>query len=601
MSAAQTLWTDVVVAALAEAGVVGCVVSPGSRSTPLVTALARHGRLPVSVIIDERAAAFYALGAARATGRPVALVCTSGSAPGHYLPAVIEAAMAEVPLVVLSADRPPELQDAGASQTIPQTRLFGDQVRLAADLGPPTADALALRAVRRRVVQAVTTASGPLPGPVHLNVPLRKPLEPIAPSTAAEQALAAEARRLTALPPAAQPPVLAPAPAMVAELAQAIAAEPRGLIVAGALPESFAVVRDELLALAAAVGYPVLAESGSQLRLTPRPADLVAIDRADLVLSAWQRRSPDEARPQLVLQLGAEPVASGWHTAASQLTARAQRWVLARRWQDPTSTARVVLGDPAMTIAALRAALDGSTLAPRPPAYRAAWTTAQREAAAALDAAIVRFPDSEVAALGAALAACRELAAAGRAPRLVLGNSLPVRVADWIAAEWPAPVAVQTQRGASGIDGALAGAAGATWDGRPVLAVIGDVTFAHDAGSLALLASARAPLALVVLDNSGGRIFDHLPVAHAGLPQDDYERFFTTAPRLDPVAVARGFGVRAEVVRPADLTAVVRAALAAPGATLIHVPVASEGALSVRTAALAELVPTVRMVQGATS
>lgn len=595
MSAAQTIWADVVVAALAAAGVTDCVVSPGSRSTPLVAALARARTLRTTVIIDERAAGFYALGLARAGGRPVALVCTSGSAPGHYLPAVIEAAMAEVPLVVVSADRPAELLDAGAAQTIAQTRLFVEQVRAQLDLGPPTGEPLALRAVRRRVVQAVIAARGPIPGPVHINVPLRKPLEPAPPRTEAELALAAEARQLAALPPPAAPPLLAPAPEALDELARAIASEPHGLIVAGALPESFAEARAALWELARLSGYPVLAESGSQLRLGPRPDDVLVIDCAELTLP----HALAEAPVRLVLALGAEPVAAACHAAAPALR-RVERWAVARRWQDPSSTARVILADPVLAIAALARSLAARPLAARPPAFRERWRACQARAATAMADAIAAAPDSEVAALSAVLAACQ---AHPQPVRVCIGNSLPVRVLDYLApsaepAHW---LPVSTQRGASGIDGALAGAAGAAAAGAPTVAIIGDVTFAHDVGSLALLAGVGAPLAVVVLDNGGGRIFDHLPVARAEWPGAEYARLYTTAPQLDPVAIARGFGVRAVAARsPAEVGAALAGALREPGATLIHAPVASDGALTVRAGALAALSPPLRMVQGAT-
>ena len=193
-AATQTVWADVIAAALVEAGVTTCVVSPGSRSTPLVAALARDGRLELPVVIDERAAAFFALGLARASGAPVALACTSGSAAAHYLPAIVEASTAGVPLVALTADRPPELHACGANQTIDQVKLYGGFVRTARDLGAPEPTALALRALRRQVVDAVAHARGPIPGPVHLNVPLRKPLEPVAPQSEAEHALADVAR-----------------------------------------------------------------------------------------------------------------------------------------------------------------------------------------------------------------------------------------------------------------------------------------------------------------------------------------------------------------------------------------------------------------------
>jgi len=229
----QTLWAELVVATLADAGVTTCVVSPGSRSTPLVAALASDGRLGLPTIIDERAAAFYALGCARATGLPVALVCTSGSAAAHYLPAIVEASEAGIPLIAITADRPPELQHCGAAQTIDQIGIYGGFVRAAFDLGAPHGTELALRAVRRTIVQAITASRGPRPGPVHLNVPLRKPLEPARAQASDERALAA----IVHDPIVVAPPRLTADRDAVAQLAATIAAEPNGIVIVGAMTQ----------------------------------------------------------------------------------------------------------------------------------------------------------------------------------------------------------------------------------------------------------------------------------------------------------------------------------------------------------------------------
>ena len=198
--ALQTLWCELLVGTLADAGVTTCVVSPGSRSTPLVAALVADGRFALPTIIDERAASFYALGLARATGTTVAMVCTSGSAAAHYLPALVEASMAGISLIALTADRPSELLHRGASQTIDQVRMYGSFVRAAFDVGAPVAEALAFRALRSTVLQAVYAART---GPVQLQVPLRKPLEPSAATTDAELALEKYARGLRGSGPTA--------------------------------------------------------------------------------------------------------------------------------------------------------------------------------------------------------------------------------------------------------------------------------------------------------------------------------------------------------------------------------------------------------------
>ena len=571
-AAVQTIWAELVATTLADAGVLSCVISPGSRSTPLVAALAREPRHALTTQIDERTAGFFALGAARATGAPVALVCTSGTAAAHYLPAIIEAGMAGVPLIAVTADRPPELQGCGASQTIDQVKLYGDFVRGAIDLGPPSPGELALRAVRRKIAQAVTLALGPHPGPVHVQMPLRKPLEPAAPGTDAERALAALAAGLAG-PLRIAPPRLAPDPAAVAELAAAIAAAPDGVIVAGAMPVGFAAARAAVLGLAARTGYPIIAEAGSQLRFGPRPDCAVVVDHFDLI--------PPAALPvpRLVIQLGDEPVAAAWPAWLARVTAAGgARWVLAgHRWHDADSSARgVILGDVGEAIAGIAA-----LAAPRGPGDAAlAWRAAEARASRAIELALDGHPRSEAAMLRAAIDAVPDSAA------IQLGNSLPIRVADQVCGGGGAARSVLTQRGAAGIDGLIASAAGATCAGRPVLLVLGDVSFAHDLGGLLAARAARAPLAILVIDNRGGQIFAGLPIArsHQGAA---FERHWITAPEIDPAAVAAALGAQATTaVSPAAAATAIARALERPGVTVIHAPVSASGAHDVRRAAL---------------
>ena len=563
-AAVQTLWAELIVGTLVDAGVATCVVSPGSRSTPLVAALAADGRLELPTIIDERAAAFFALGIARATGVPVAMVCTSGSAAAHYLPAIVEAGEAGVPLIAITANRPPELQHCGASQTIDQLGLYGSFVRAAYDLGAPVGSALALRAVRRTIVQAVAMARGPRPGPVHVDVPLRKPLEPASPSTDDERGLADVVRELRRRPIHAHEPRLVAAPAGISALAAAIAAEPRGIVIAGAMPPTFD--GEAVLALAARAGYPVLAEAGSQLR---RPRDgVVAVDHFALVdLGA---RVPDLA-PKLVLQLGAEPVAAGWSALAS-----VDRWVLAdHAWRDPdSSTTGMLVGD----IRATCERLCEQIAARDDRGYASAWRDVEARMAGAVERALVAHPRSEGAAMRAALDVLPANAL------VQIGNSLPIRVVDHVSRA--SAHVVIAQRGAAGIDGLIASAAGATYRGAPVLLVLGDVSFAHDLGGLLAARAAKTPLAILVLDNGGGRIFGGLPIAKAATPTT-FERFFVTEPHVDPVAVATALGIRAvAATSPAAVAAAVADALTHTGPTVIHAVVSPTGARDLRLTAL---------------
>lgn len=580
-AATQTLWAELIAGTLADAGITVCVVSPGSRSTPLVAALAADKRLSLPTIIDERAAAFYALGVARATGAPCALLCTSGSAAAHYLPALVEASHAGVPLVVLTADRPPELQQCGASQTIDQRNLYGGFVRGEFELGAPTGSALAFRSVRRAVIQAITLACGPAPGPVHVNVALRKPLEPAKPSTDEERALARVVADCRRTPIRIAPPMLAADRVALDELANAILAEPRGIIVAGALPANVsrpvASVRDAAYGLALRAAYPLLAEAGSQLRFGARPAALASVDHFDLLLGAPALAGAPA--PKLILQLGAEPVAQGW-SAAQSLLADIPRWVLSdREWHDPDGTARgVIVGDLAASLAYL-----AERIAPRDDmSFATTWRALDGRIAGALDRAVASHPRSETAVMRALLDAVPDGAV------VQIGNSLPIRIVDH-ARGGGASRTVITQRGAAGIDGLVASAAGATRAGKPVILVLGDVSFAHDLSGLLAAREAIGPLAIVVLDNGGGRIFNGLPIARASDPAM-FAEHFVTAPSIDPAAIAVALGARGvTAASPAAVATAVTAALASVGATVIHAPVTATGAHDVRRDALEHL------------
>lgn len=551
MSAVQTLWARLLARTLADAGVEYVVISPGSRSTPLVAAIAAEPRLHSISVIDERSAGFMALGFGR-WNSPVALVCTSGSAAAHYLPAIVEAHLAEVPLIAITADRPPELHDCGASQTMDQTRLYGAFVRGSFDLGAPVGDALAFRAMRAKLAQAIVRSRGPIAGPVHINVPLRKPLEPVEPTSEAEHALAASMLQ----PIAPSYPMQGASLAAMAELVEAIRAEPNGAFVIGAMPLAFAGAREDLQRLVEKTGYPVLAELGSQVRAG-------AVAHFDLIAG----HAPV---PKLIIQLGAEPIAASWPGWARE----AKRFVLAQAWNDPTATARVVLGDPGPTIAFLDYELRDLA---RGGDLRATWEALDRAAAAALAKAMADAPASETTALRAALGAMKQGV-------LQLGNSLSIRTAEHAVDDFALPVI--TQRGAAGIDGLIASAAGATRERGPVLLVLGDVSFAHDVGSLQL--ARHYPVVILVIDNGGGQIFAGLPVASAGLG-DAFAKHFTTNPQLDPCIVASAFGIASKRVEAAQVAAAVTEAFAMKTCAVIHVPCSPSGAHDVRRAALAAL------------
>jgi 2-succinyl-5-enolpyruvyl-6-hydroxy-3-cyclohexene-1-carboxylate synthase len=547
-----TVWARLVASSLVAAGVRDVVVSPGSRSTPFLLALLDQRELRLVRAIDERGAAFIALGIGRASGRPAAVLATSGTAMAHWMPAVVEASTARIPLLLLSADRPSALAHTGAAQTIDQTRFFEPWARRSIDLGDPSADPQALVGVARSIAQAVATSAGTEPGPVHVNLRADKPLEPVEPSTDEEHALVRRAdeviaRGLTAVSygdPGADE-VFARA------LADALVRAERPLVIAGPRSTHAADCQEALDAL----GLVVAPESASQLRHGHGSIAVWRFDAFELVMKTERVR--EQLAPDLVVQLGSLPTVDVFERLARGVP----RFVIdAGGIHDPLGGARAISLGPAAATLARTAALAGprapdTSWAPRLRAANAiAWSAVERAlAAGGGEGAIVR------AAVGAA----------PRAP-LVIGNSLPIRTLDRYVPARPEPRFVISQRGVNGIDGLVAGAAGTALAlGEPTLAILGDVTFLHDASSLlAATAAVQTPLAIVVLDNGGGRIFEALPIARAGAGAMDW---FTTPHDVDIAALARTLGARAHVVRSAGETArAVSQALATPGVSVVH-------------------------------
>lgn len=558
-----TVWAELLIDTLASNGATDVVISPGSRSTPFAIAAARNERLRAHVVIDERAAGFYALGLARVTGAPPLLVCTSGTAPAHYFPAVIEASESGLPLVVVSADRPVSLSACGAPQTIDQTRLFGSHARFFADLGEPDPSPSALHALRRTAARAIAESRGPLPGPVHLNARAAKPLEPREASTDEERALASLARSVpeVSIPPA----TLTHDAALLERIAERIERAERPAIVAGPLPLD--APRGAIVHLARSRGIALFAEASSQLRFTDRDGVTCgdAFDR-------WIESSIESSStaPDLVLELGGTPTSGAYARWLER--SRPARFVLGgSRFRDPSGRADAVL------LGSLEPILDALTarLSPRAidPAFASAIEHEERRAWSAVERALGASLALEEGTVTRALCAALPTGAL-----LSLGNSLPIRHVDRFVPGGRA-LRVLSQRGANGIDGAVASiAAAAIADGGPAALLTGDVTLAHDVGSLALAARITSPLLIVVLDNDGGRIFDQLPVARAGLSEDELA-LFTTPPGLDLPSVADAFGVAYEHARdPASLHEALGRALSYDGATLLHARVPPEGA-----------------------
>jgi len=571
-------WARLLLATLRDAGVRDLWVSPGSRSTPFTWAALRTEGLILRSVIDERSAAFLALGHARITGRPCALLCTSGSAAANYFPAVVEASLAHLPLVLLTADRPLDVQHSAAAQTIDQTKLYGEHVRAFFDLGLPEAAPSALLGLRRLVAQAVATARGPLPGPVHLNLRARKPLEPALAVSEAERALSQTVSQLLARPIARHAPIAGLANEAVLATARTVREAASGCIVVGPLPAYSKNLAEPIGELSRLTGFPIFAEASSQLRfaLADHPNAFPLYD--------WLLSAPELAatlRPELVLCVGHTPTSSAFERWAA---AAERRVVLAEHgYPDAIGSAELVAsGELDQALSSLLAQLRSS-----PPTTRSALTESLREAherCTALVTAAASEPRTEAEAVKRAIAALPDGAT------LVLGNSLPIRDVDAYVTR-AAALRVISQRGANGIDGLISGAIGsAVASGAPSLLLIGDVSLFHDLGALASSRLVKTPLVIAVIDNAGGRIFDQLPVQKLYSADARAAELWLTPPtgQLSHAATLFGLDYFAPTTGP-EIQAVIAAQLGNPGVSLVHLQVEPHSAARSRQKVLEAL------------
>lgn len=498
---------------LARCGLRHACTSPGSRSTPLVLALVREPRIECTSHIDERSGGFFALGQAKATRRPSALACTSGTAAANYLPAVVEAYEARVPLLVLTADRPPELRDVGAGQTIDQVKLYGRNAKwfLEVDEAPATPERL--RWMRQLAARAWSTALEGRPGPVHLNFVLREPLAP------GEELPPAEDDELPATHRRAPDPV--PPVALVHELEQ----RPRAVLVAGGGSDGPAVAR-----FAQRCRLPLLADPLSGARRGE------AIGHYDALL----RHEPWAAahRPDLVIRIGDLPTSKPLRQWLADLPG-ARQVALADHFalHDPAGVVDELLPGDSAGLDDVAAHWCGED-----------WITAWRDA-----------EEKALAAIGAALGdeVSEPLAVSrlwGRLPHeatLFVASSMPIRDLETFAVTEHSPPRVLSNRGANGIDGTVSAALGAASVCRaPVVLLIGDVALLHDVGGLLAARRLGLDLLIVLLNNDGGGIFHFLPVAGE---RDAFEEHVATPHGVDFAHAAALAGFEHE--RPAGMAA----------------------------------------------
>ncbi len=529
---------------LAAQGVEFACVSPGSRSAPIAMALQRHPRIKVLMHIDERCGSFFAVGLGKATGKPAVVLSTSGTAAAEFHAAVIEAAYSRTPMIVLTADRPPELHGVGANQAIDQQHLYGSAARWFFDPGVPVEQPSAARLWRQLAARAVAESAA---GPVHLNLPFREPLVP--PPGQVPTAEAATTQAVTS-------GRLLPNQAQVASLASALQRAQRPLVVAGALRDG-----ERLAPALQRLGIPLLAEPISQLR---RAESGSAVESYEALLRAgWSLQHG----PDLVIRIGAMPtsrVLNRWLTAAAAPT-----FLLDpdRAWRDEDHVATNVMAcDPQPLLEALPVVERAG--------WRESWVGAGKRATAAIAATLVSTPLHEghvVRALSTRLP---------DAGQVFIGSSMPIRAADSF---WPIARPQQrffANRGASGIDGLVSSGLGLATgrDPSPTVLLLGDLSLYHDMNGLWALQRHGIRATLVVCDNNGGGVFNFLPQAEH---QDVFEEIFATPLGLDLSQVARLYGlVYSPVSDRSGLEPAIADAIAAPTPTMVVVKMRREDSVS---------------------
>ena len=519
---------------LVRCGMTNAVTCPGSRNAPLIYALAESHGLDAVSVLDERAAGFMALGLAKASGRPVAVTCTSGTAAANLLPAVVEAHEARVPLIVLTADRPPELRDTGAGQAIDQLKLYGSAAKWFVEVGnhePGREAALHHRALACR---AWATAGGGRPGPVHLNFPLREPLAPMAEDLDAADWAGRPDRK-----PWVE--VWAP-PASAATGLAADVARPRGVLVCG---PGTGPIAEAVTAFAEATGWPILAEPTSGLRCGAHDRSHV-VAHYDVLLRDEQWAAAHV--PELVVRIGDTPTSKplrAWLAQAEQLVLDPHA-----TWHEPTRSAQwIVAADPRITCADLAEAVE---VTPDP-----SWLEEWRAADALVSPALAETADPFEPKVWAALAESLPDGAT-----VWVSSSMPIRDVETFFPTVANPIRLLANRGANGIDGTVSSAAGAALvSGGRAWLITGELALLHDIGGLLAATRAGVELTIVCANNRGGNIFDFLPLAEHGAGAT-FEEHVITPSGVDLAKVAALAGIEHRTATTPDE---VRAAAADPG------------------------------------
>ncbi len=529
------VWTSILAETLSRLGLTTAIVCPGSRSAPLALAVAIHPKIEAIPVLDERSASFFALGIARQSHRPVVLICTSGTAGANFYPAAIEAKESGVPLIILTADRPPELRDCNAGQAIDQHKLYGTFPTWQTELAMPSLERPMLAYLRQTLIYAWERTLYPVPGVVHLNLPFREPLAPIPQPHA--QALAStfspEAFFTSVLPTPHSPHPTPHSPLPIPHSPLPTPYSPHGIIIAGpAQPEAPEVYCHAIAQLSQTLGYPVLAEGLSPLR-NYADLNLNLITTYDLILR--KAALAEKLAPETVIRVGGMPTSKQLRTWLAETQPR--QWIIDPdgRNLDPLHGNTTHLR---LSIAAFLQTIPQPTPTAKP--YLDLWRTIEAQVKENVDHTM-----RETDTLFEGKAAWLLSQVLPAETPLFISSSMPVRDVEWFWTPGNSRVKPFFNRGANGIDGTLSTALGIAHRQQSSVMLTGDLALLHDTNGFLLRQQFVGHLTIVLINNNGGGIFEMLPIAQ-GNPS--FEAFFATPQAIDFAKLCATYEVEHEQI-----------------------------------------------------
>ncbi len=526
----NTVWASILVETLQRLGLTTAVICPGSRSTPLTVAFASHPEVEAIPILDERSASFFALGQAKQTGKPVVLVCTSGTAGANFYPAIIEAKESRVPLLILTADRPPELRDCHSGQTIDQIKLYGHYPNWQTELATPSLEIKQLRYLRQTLIHAWEKTLFPVPGPVHLNLPFRDPLAPLPEPEATHLATTFPLEQFfTHLPPSPPSP---PSPRFPLQQWQNCQ---QGIIIAGvAQPQNPRNYCQAIAHLSKTLNWPVLAEGLSPLR---NYADLnpYLISTYDFILRNPQTAS--NLTPEIAIQIGELPTSKtlrSWLETTQPLTFLVTE---SDRNLDPLHGRTIPLR---MAIASLAASLNPLPATPSPTAYLQQWCDSERQTREKIDTTLSSIPDL----IEPKVAWLISQQLPPETP-LFIANSMPVRDIEYFWKPGNRHIRPFVNRGANGIDGTLSTALGIAHRHQSSVMLTGDLALLHDTNGFLIRQYFQGHLTIILINNNGGGIFGMLPIAQFDPP---FTEFFATPQNINFAHLCAVYDIEHQII-----------------------------------------------------